>query len=66
MFRFNLLVKDTNGAQAVDSINVLTKNVEASESGPPNALLKPKEENTKEQNQEKPTSPETVVKLILL
>ena len=42
MFRFNLLVKDTNGAQAVDSINVLTKNVEASESGPPMLCLNKK------------------------
>ena len=62
MFKFNLLVKDTNGAQAVDSINVLTKNVEASESGPPKALPKQK---IQEQNQEK-HSQETALKLILL
>ena len=54
-FRFNLVVKDINGGQAVDSINILTTNVEKFET--PNSLPKPEGDQTqKEQNQEKPTS----------
>ena len=40
-FRFNLVVKDGKGGQAVDSINILTTNVKESES--PNPLPKQKE-----------------------
>ncbi|HEY1248422.1 MAG TPA: S8 family serine peptidase, partial [Nitrososphaera sp.] len=57
-FRFSLQVKDTDGAQAVDSINILIKNVKEPESESPlpaAGLPKPEEEGAQTQNQEKPS-----------
>jgi Bacterial Ig-like domain/Bacterial Ig domain len=53
LFTFNLVVKDTNGGRAVDSMNVLTTNVE--ESKLPN--LSPTREGNQTQNQQNQQSP---------
>ena len=45
IFRFKLVVKDGNGGQAADSINILARNVEASAS--PESPSPRQEETTK-------------------
>lgn len=56
VLRFKLLVKDSNGGQAVDFINVLVKNVALAESPPTGAPQTPPEEQQGGQQNEEPAS----------
>ena len=56
-FRFNLVVKDGKGGQAVDSINILTTNVKESESPNPLPNPLPKQEGDQTQNQQNQENP---------